>query len=258
MKVLGALFAPPALIAVGLVAALVFRRRRPRWGAAALAMALVVYFLLATEPFSYALAWTLEHRYRVQPTPAALADVQVIVVLAGGASKGTALQPLAELSGASWRRLWRGIELHRALGGTVPILYVGGSGDPFDPVSTEAALARSYAVTMGVPVDQFWIEDTSRSTFENGRAADAVFVERLPGAHERRIALVTSARHLPRAMAVFRKIGITSIPVAADIATGEFQLDLLDVLPSASAFASSMSSIHEWVGMFGYRMLGRI
>lgn len=258
MKVLGTLLAPPALIAVGLVVALVFWRRRPRWGVAVLVAVLIVYVLLATEPFSYALAWTLEHRYRTQPSPAALADVQAIVVLAGGASKGTARQPLAELSGASWRRLWRGIELHRALGGTVPILYVGGSGDPFDPVSTEAALARSYAVAMGVAAEQFWIEDTSRSTFENGRAATRVLAERVPDASGRRIALVTSARHLPRAMAVFRKIGIDAVPVAADVTTGEFRIDLLDVLPSASAFSSSMSSIHEWVGILGYRVLGRI
>lgn len=258
LKIIGALLAPPTLIAVGFIAALALRQRRRRWGAAALAAAFVLYYLLAIEPVAYALAWTLERRYRDTPSPVASVDVQAIVVLAGGVSKGNASLPNGELGGASWRRLWRGIELHRALGGSAPVLYVGGSGDPFDPVSTEAALARSYAVAMGVSADRFWIEDASRSTFENGRAAAAILAERLPGVRGRRIALVTSARHLPRATAVFWKLGIDAVPVAADIATSEFRLDPLDFLPSAGAFVSSAESIHEWVGMLEYRMFGRI
>jgi len=257
LKILGALLAPPTLIAVGLVAAFVFMRRRPRWGAGALIAALALYYLLAIEPTAYALAWTLERRYRAPSEHAAFVDVQAIVVLAGGASRATPWSS-AELSGPSWRRLWRGIALARELGGTVPLLYTGGSGDPFDPISVEAALAQSYAAAMGVPAERFWIEDASRSTFENGRAVARVLAERLPDVGDRRIVLVTSARHLPRAMAVFRRVGVDAIPVAADAATGEFRLDPLDVLPSASAFSSSMASIHEWVGMLGYRVLGRI
>lgn len=258
LKLLKPFVLPPTLIAVGMAAALVFVvRSRKRWAMIALAMTLSSYYLLAIEPTSAALAWTLEHRYaRSMPRVLTAHNFDAIVVLAGGASHPPGLAP--ELSGASWRRLWKGIALHRALGGTLPIIYSGGSGDPFDPVSREAELAQQYATDIGIDPRQFWIEHASRNTYENGVETKHFLEQRFPDASRFRILLVTSAWHLPRAVGVFERLGFDVTPIAADILSGTPTLDPLSFFPSADAFSASVAGIHEWVGMLSYRLLGRM
>jgi uncharacterized SAM-binding protein YcdF (DUF218 family) len=68
--------------------------------------------------------------------------------------------------------------------------------------------------------------------------------------------LVTSAMHMPRAMACFRAAGWDVIPQPADYRvvpgawnTGSFRIaDNLAVLDAA---------VHEWLGLVYYRMSGR-
>ncbi|MDO8598728.1 MAG: YdcF family protein [bacterium] len=257
LKIVGAMLMPPVLIAMGMVICIALvMKRRMRGVAMLLVVTCSAYYLLAIEPTAAALAWTLERSYRQSiPVPVPSLDGATIVVLGNGAGKAEGYRSIAELSGTSWRRLWRGISTYRALGESIPLMYIGGSGNPFDPVSHEAELARSYAVMMGMPVEQFLIETHSRNTHENAIAVQRLRNERhLEGS----VFLVTSARHLPRAAAVFARLGIAVIPIAADYYGGSFHVSPLSFVPSVDAFASSVTSMYEWVGMLGYRMLGRI
>lgn len=258
LKVLGHLALPAALIAIGMAVGLALLRYRRRAAAWILAVTCGVFLILSLEPTAYFLAWSLERPYRTLTVAATTPrDLDAIILLGGGASK--ARGPFSgELGGPSWRRLWRAISLAQALDGSVPILYSGGSGDPFDPVSEEASLARSYAIAAGVVPGAFWVEDASRNTYENGVAVARMLTERQHTRTPFRIALVTSARHLRRAVAVFDRLGMVVVPVPADVATGSFHLDPLDLVPSATAFASSSASIHEWIGIAAYRLLRRM
>ncbi|MDO8463080.1 MAG: YdcF family protein [bacterium] len=245
---------PPTLIAIGFIAALVFVvRHRRRWGIAILACTLGVYYLLAIEPIAAMLAWTLERPYGASAT-ASVERVDAIVVLGGGARA----EPMPELGGSSFRRLWRAIAYYDDLGGQVPIVYSGGSGDPFARDAVEADIARRIVVRAGVEQTQIFLEKGSRTTYENGVATRALLAERLPHVPQPRIALVTSAWHLRRATGVFTKLGMDVVLVPADFMSGAFSLDPLSFFPSAAAFADSVTSIHEWVGIVGYRMQGRL
>ncbi|MBI4450228.1 YdcF family protein, partial [Candidatus Uhrbacteria bacterium] len=240
---------------------LVWRNRR-RSGLRILVGAIVVYALFSLDPIANGLAWTLERRYAAPPTITERhRDAVAIVILAGGATEADGQRDVGELSGASWRRLWRGIATYRELDGVVPIIYSGGSGDPFNAVSHEAELARSYALWVaGVSEDGFTIETASRTTYESGGAVARLLRERRPDADvvQSKILLVTSAWHMRRAVAVFERLGMDVVPVPTDFAARTLRVTPLSFFPSADAFSSSVTSIHEWVGILSYRLLGRI
>lgn len=258
-KSIVALVDPIAAVFIGsLVGLLLIRRHRRRTGIALLSIAIGSLYLLSTEPIAFLLTSSLERRYAAPRTLEEVGRVDAIVVLGGGANAARGYQPFPELGGASWRRLWRALEVWQALGRGVPIIYTGGSGDPFEPVSEEADLARLHAMAFGVPSEQFWPESQSRNTYENGRAVDRILQERLSQVGRPVIALVTSARHLPRAVGVFRRLNLSVIPIASDFDGGAPTIDPFSFIPSMGALASSTASLHEWVGLFGYKLLGRI
>lgn len=220
---------------------------------------LIAYYLLSIHPVAYMLASSLEKT--IPPATidsTVIKDADAIVILAGGAQKKTGYRPFAELGGISWRRLWRGIELFQLAGSEVPILYSGGSGDPFDPVAEEAELARQYSLIIGIPEDMFWVESGSRDTYESSLAVKNFLDERLPDNEIHKIILVTSARHMPRSLKTMNKVGVMAIPQPADFSADTLQITPLSFFPSATRFSSSVGSIHEWLGIFSYHARGRI
>ena len=64
---------------------------------------------------------------------------------------------------------------------------------------------------------------------------------------------------MPRAMAVFTRLGFTVEPAPTDyLANVPRQRKLIARLPSASALMNSTGALHEWYGMAAYRLLGRL
>src|SRR3989338_8074110 len=126
---------PPALIALGMAMALLYLyRKRVRIAKNLLLITFVIYYLLSIKPTAFILTSSL---VRATFSPPITLDTfkdnlpEVIVILAGGVNPKDETRPLSELSGASWRRLWHGLEVYRQLDGKAPILYSGDSGDPF-------------------------------------------------------------------------------------------------------------------------------
>lgn len=259
MKLVKPFLLPPALIAVGLIISLIFLfGKRQKRGKALLLIVFAAYYLLSIEPVAYYLTRSIEGRVPVKEIGLEADDAEVIVILASGANKMEGNRPFPELGDAGWRRLWHGVELYRKFGGEIPILYSGGSGDPFDVVSIEAELAESYAVSMGIPDEMFWIEGSSRNTRESGAEIKRYLDERFPRTREHKIILVTSAYHMFRSMEVMERNGLYPIPSAADFRSGSLHLDPLSFIPDVGNFRASSQSIHEWVGIYAYRIMGRL
>ena len=70
----------------------------------------------------------------------------------------------------------------------------------------------------------------------------------------RRIALVTHAWHMPRAVQAFERAGLQVVPAPTGF-TRPQQRALLEWLPSGSGLQSSREILREWLGM---RIAGRI
>jgi uncharacterized SAM-binding protein YcdF (DUF218 family) len=259
LKLIKQFFLPPTLIAIGMaVSFFLLLRERQRLGKALLFLTLVTYYLLSIEPVAYLLAKTLETKVDISKLELKTEKIEAIIVLGAGISKRSGDPPNHKLTGTSWKRLSHGIELYKEYKGEIPMLYSGGSGDPFDTTSVEALLAKDYAMAMSIPEENFWIESSSRNTYENGVEIIRILDKHFPGTEKHRIILVTSAFHMPRSIRVMKKAGLDSIPSPPDSVTGVLELDPLSFFPSVSSFSRSSRSIHEWMGIGGYWLLGRI
>ena len=86
------------------------------------------------------------------------------------------------------------------------------------------------------------VEERSKNTYENAMFLRDYVTPRT----EQKWLLVTSAVHMPRAVGVFRKAGFDVEPWPISDLTDEEE-----AMPLKYA-------IHEWLGLLGYRLLGRI
>jgi len=141
-------------------------------------------------------------------------------------------------------RLVRAFELWRT-GHARSIVLTGGS-DPGSP--PEAEQLRDALVRWGVPPDAILVEARSRNTRQNAVETARI----LPPDPSRRVLLVTSAWHAPRALGCFRRVG--------------FEPDLLPVdhrgeedggwQPRARALAQSSIALRELAGRAVYWAMG--
>ena len=105
----------------------------------------------------------------------------------------------------------------------------------------------------GIPAAAIEVEEASINTREN-----ALFSYRLLSARGiRKIVLVTSAMHMPRAAGAFRKAGFEVIPAPADFRTGWGAPNPVFLwLPNAGSLEHSQTALHEWLGLWTYRLRG--
>ena len=118
---------------------------------------------------------------------------------------------------------------------------------------TEASLVAEILEAYGVPSDSIIVETNSRNTHENAINTAAIWQER----HFHSGLLVTSATHMPRALASFRKAGLDVTPWSADLGD-QYPLvnSIFDFLPDASALAVTTAMTKEFVGLAVYRLRG--
>lgn len=263
-KVLETVFFPPGIFIVGLAAALVLTRSHGR-GAAVdadppgdpgtagapgrlrqlLWALLVLAWLSSIPPTRHLLMRPLETRY---PPIQAAARPDVIVVLGGGLiSDSPEAAGGASPSQVSTKRVAHAFTLHRRLG--VPIIVSG--GDPYDESdTTEGALMRDQLIEWGVSPGQVLAETDSANTLGNARRVK----ELLARGGFTRPALVTSARHMPRSVAVFRSVDVEVIPAPTDYTSLGHRWNLWDLLPSAGSLNVVGIALHEHLGILYYKM----
>jgi len=75
----------------------------------------------------------------------------------------------------------------------------------------------------------------------------------------KRILLVTSAIHMPRALATFRTLGITAIPSPTDyLEVDRKNFEIKDFLPNIDALGDTSLAVREYLGIMAYRWRGWI
>jgi len=177
-----------------------------------------------------------------------LPTADAIVVLGGGRYWRAPEYGRDSASTPSLERLQYAADLERASG--LPLLISGGSvqGEPEAEASIMAELLRT---TFGIKTE-IVTETRSRNTAEN-----ALYSKELLDAHGwHRVFLVTHARDLPRAVAIFEKNSVAVIPAPLRFDTRRDE-DLMVVdawLPSAVAMRQFREACHEYVGLLWYRV----
>jgi uncharacterized SAM-binding protein YcdF (DUF218 family) len=224
-----------------------------RWrgiGRVLLTAILAIQFATAAAPVGKSLNVWLEERI---PPPTSLpARIDGIVVL-GGDADNTMLQVRPLSPGGSPMRQVAAADLARRYP-DARIVYSGGSGNPLDPNTTDAAGARILLPALGLDPARVEFEENSRNTFENARNS---FELAKPKPGETWL-LVTSAFHMPRALGCFRKAGWNVIPYPVGYRTmphdaGDWSLPRSF---DASLFGIA-NALSELVGLTSYYWLGR-
>lgn len=203
------------------------------------AVAVILFVAFGLLPSAWVIMRPLEQRF---PVPTALGRVDGIVVLAGAESQG-----LSEIYGQPLVNSHAGrLTTFLMLAHRFPEARLVHSGDTV-PYS-QSAVARELLLGAGIDPARLVFERRSRNTCESPRAIlDAIE----KGPNERWL-LVTSAFHMPRAMACFRAAGWDIVPYPTDFQRGPdaMSFDVAGNLDDLDAAA------HEWVGLVYYRLRG--
>jgi uncharacterized SAM-binding protein YcdF (DUF218 family) len=209
---------------------------------------LALLWIASTPKVSNWAMGTLEGQYPARPI-AESPTADVATLLGGGVASPTPPRLAPELNDAGDRvlhaaRLYKAGKVQRILvsGGNIPWVSGGAS---------EADLMRDYLIEFGVPLEAIQIAGQSQNTHQNAREIAAMWAS----GPFRSALLVTSAAHMPRAMAVFRKAGLPVEASSTDLrAVPPNEPTLLDWLPNSGALDQTTQAIKEWIGLFAYRL----
>lgn len=213
-----------------------------------LLLSLLALYALSIQPVANALVYPLESRYRA-PDAEALKDVDLIVVLGGGAYRASEMRPQAALSGASLARAFGGVRLLRNCNARY-LLFTGYTSVEGTP--TVAEVMARMALDMGVPSEKIILEKKASNTFEH----PARILEVLPEAKQMNIALVTSAIHMPRSVAAFQEYFDPAriVPSPVVWCHSALPLEVSSFLPNAGSLNVSTSAFREYLGRLWYKI----
>lgn len=219
--------------------------RRSRWPIIA---ATVILYLSSIEIVSKNLLGWLESRYPAVPI-AQVEKADAIVVLGG--IFGPPVKPGLLVNFAEGvDRLEGGIVLYRA--GKAPTLVFTGGRIPWeDRTRLEGEDSRDVAIARGIPAEQIIVTREVGNTADEARAvADLVREKKW-----KRIILITTGWHMPRAAWLFHRAGIECILFPVDFRRKSYPITLLDFVPKSEALEDTETALRETYGNLFYRVL---
>jgi uncharacterized SAM-binding protein YcdF (DUF218 family) len=250
-KILG-FFALPSnlLIAVGILGLVLLCTRLTRLGSWLVVTSLVLIAIFGLSPLGNDLMIPLEQRF--PPWDASRGAPDGIVVLGGAISPEVSAYRDAVALNEAAERITVAAELARRYP-NARIVYSGGSNALLFDHAIEAPFAVRELAALGVAHDRITAEEQSRNTIENAVYSRLV-AQPKPG---ERWLLVTSAFHMPRAIAAFRAAGFAVEAYPVDWRT-RGSLDAGRFFGSLSeGLARTDTAVHEWAGLVAYRLTGK-
>lgn len=250
-KIVWAALAPANLVLIlvglGLLVSLKWRRA----GLRILWVGFAIFVLFGLLPTGHNLLYGLEDTYK---PPLRTGKVDGIVVL-GGAVETRA----SEASGKpefndGVERVLAAMELSHRYPGAL-VVFSGGSGLLIPGKRTESQEVNALLAGLGFNTDMIFYEEDSRNSYENIKYT----MEMVAPQPEETWLLVTSAWHMPRSIAIARKLGWNNL-IAYPVdyrSLGRYILlpPKFDVLDNLNA--SSLAT-REYMGMIAYRLSGKL
>ena len=170
-----------------------------------------------------------------------LPKIHWIVVLGGDTLSAKNRPANSSLGTSSLARIVEGVRLARIFPRAHLILT--GSGGPGDPDSTAGLMART-AISLGINASRITRIGQAKDTPDEARMTARI----IPPTD--RLILVTSASHLPRAMRLFQKQGLSPIPAPAFFLSKKTsRQSVMNFIPSARNLQRSERAIYEYMGL---------
>lgn len=228
------------------IAVLWVRRQR-----VALALSMIGFaglWIASLPAVSHALGSALEGRYRAL-TPRETPAADAILVLGGALVVAHPPERPTFVLGESSTRVLHAAALYRA-GKARWIVVAAGNRPGHEGEQVEADAIAEFLVQLGVPDRAIVRERASRTTRENAVNAKPI----LQALGARRVLLVTSAMHMPRALKTFEKVwgptDIQLIPAVTDVrVTPRADAGVRVWLPSPDTLLNVTRTLKEFAGL---------
>jgi uncharacterized SAM-binding protein YcdF (DUF218 family) len=236
------------LITLAIAGTVLLFTRFVRLGRCLLVVGILGIVIFGLSPLGKMLLSVLENRF---PAWSATNGAPTgFIILGGSIDPGTSAAHSEVALTDSAERLAVVPDLARRYPGS-RIIFTGGNGSLFGGAS-EAEYAAKLLERFGVAPGRVEIEDQSRNTLENAQFSKVIAAPK-PGD---RWVLVTSAYHMPRAMAAFRSANfeVEAFPVDWQLTDrGEF---LWPMRSFVSGLAFTDWAAREFIGLAVYRLTG--
>ncbi len=222
-------------------------RRAPRLRRALVIAAACWVALFAFGPTANLLLYPLETAHE---RPAALPErVGAVIMLGGVASRVEKGQGRMEMA-ASADRYVEALRLASRRPGAL-LLITAGSSALLSSQFREADALGDLTKELGFPQQRLRVDRDARNTHENAVNSKRILAG-VPGPY----LLVTSAAHMPRSVACFRKQGLEVIPWPVDfLRTGSGPGAWV---PKPQTLLRSNAALHEYAGWVAYWLAGYI
>jgi uncharacterized SAM-binding protein YcdF (DUF218 family) len=247
MKVFQYLLLPPSSILLLMLAGMLLLRRNRKAGRALLVIGMLLLYLLSLPAVADMLIRPLESAY--PPVTGKRITADAVVVLTGGVRDLSWIPASPAPSEQSLDRLVMGI--HLATTHRLPLVISGGTGAIAPTAVREADAMADTAVMLGFPSRDIMIENRSRNTLESVEAMAAM----IPG---KAVILVTSAYHMKRSVAMFRKKGFSPIPASTGFQVSYRLASVGNLIPRAGSLETSSTALSEYMSLAWYSMTGVI
>lgn len=222
---------------------------KPRPAYISLIIALLVLYVSSITPVSTWIVGSLESRHpTVRPGSV---KAEAIVVLGGPGRPKRGARQFIEFSEAG-ERVFDGIRWWKS--GASPVVITSGVGIDFiQKDQKEGGDLKNLMIEFGVPASAILAENEARNTYENALYVRAMMIEK---GMTLRVILVTSAIHMPRSLAIFRKAGFDAIPAPCDFIAEPYQTNWFSFMPRAENFHLTTQAIKEYIGIVSYKLFG--
>ena len=195
-------------------------------------------------------------------TPKTIPQADAVLVLGGGIRPapphglGIEMKEAGDRLLCGWR-LWKN--------GKAPVLITSGAAvsiDADNQTPPEAELSQRLANELGVPQSAILTNSTARTTGEEAQLVNQLAAEK----GWTNLILVTSAFHMPRALASFQQQSkLTVTPVACDYRLAHrprhqaftLQTFIIDLIPNSHSLQQTTQVLKEHLGLLVYKLRGQ-
>lgn len=253
LKIIASFFYPLGFCLFLSLAGIFFLERDKKVGKILMMSSVGLLYLFSTPLISSIILRPLEAPYFV---PKELPeDCSAIIVLGGGGMPMVSPRKHPEINDAGDRiihaaRLYKNRIAPRVI--TTGGFIVGALHQTITEGEHNAMLLKEF----GVAPEDIIIEKRSRVTADHGREI-AKILDSLQ--LSKKVIIVTSAAHMKRALAVFKKWKFEAYPSATDFSTSKYWFGgIWDLFPGSYALHVTTSALHEYYGIVGYKIMGKI
>jgi len=239
-----------AIWAIMLAGLIVLAYKRNWLGTAVVALPLALFFLIGSTTIPEMIVAAAERPYARQPSAGSNA-FDCIIVLGGGHSVSR-YDPHGFTSSEAADRFIAAAGLVRK--GVAPVLVLGGGHEgPDNPGVPESVVVQRWLESTGLAPNTLTNLGVCTNTRDEAVAAKALLASR----GWTNALLVTSALHMRRSEALFRKHGIPVTPLACDFQCYGVSRELrFSIFPRQRRLELLSLYLHERIGWVMYRLLG--